>query len=70
METPGGGEQSGPEWDAELVRPLYPKHGWPGPDFDGNAFLADQARADAAQHVVSFTDPPPGSQSWPRPKHG
>ncbi|KAK4099597.1 hypothetical protein N658DRAFT_560318 [Parathielavia hyrcaniae] len=41
-ETPGGGENAGAEWDHDLVRPLYRKHGWPGEDFDADAFLVDQ----------------------------
>ena len=48
IETPGGGQHSGGEWDAELVKPLYRKHGWPHDNFDGDAFLVDQARAAAA----------------------
>lgn len=45
IEVPGVGEQSGPEWRKTLVEPLYRKHGWPHADFDGDAFLVDQARA-------------------------
>lgn len=53
VETPGGGEQSAQAgdggWDVELVKPLYQKHGWPEPHFDGDAFLADRDRAVAAR---------------------
>ncbi|KAM0324368.1 hypothetical protein ACHAQA_008149 [Verticillium albo-atrum] len=57
-ELPGSGERSGPEWDAELTKPLYVKHGWPGADFDGEAFLVDQARAVAAASAKSRADEP------------
>lgn len=50
-ETPGGGEHCGLQWDRDIVKPLYRKHGWPGPAFDGDAFLMDQARAYAASHA-------------------
>ncbi len=33
----------------ELLRPLYQKNGWPGENFDGDAFLVDFARARAAR---------------------
>ncbi|OAQ86107.1 hypothetical protein VFPBJ_00147 [Purpureocillium lilacinum] len=46
-ELPGGGEQSGPEWSADIIKPLYIKHGWPHAHFNGDAFLVDQARAQA-----------------------
>ncbi|KAF6785548.1 hypothetical protein CSOJ01_15581 [Colletotrichum sojae] len=46
-ELPGGGERSGREWAREITKPLYEKHGWPRRDFDGDAFLAHQARAHA-----------------------
>lgn len=45
VDVPGGGEHSGWQWQEEITRPLYLKHGWPGDDFDGDAFLVDQARA-------------------------
>lgn len=51
IEAPGGGEYSGSEWDEETTRPLYIKHGWLRGNFDGDAFLADQARAVAMEHV-------------------
>lgn len=47
FEVPGG-ETDGGMWDKEIVEPLYHKHGWPGEDFDGDAFLADKARDEAA----------------------
>lgn len=52
VETPGGGEQSaqsGEAWEPELLKPLYRKHGWPGSHFDGDAFLMDLVRTDAAR---------------------
>jgi len=48
IETPGGGSHSGGEWDSAIVEPLYRKHCWPNANFDGDAFLVDQARATAA----------------------
>ncbi|KAI5460524.1 hypothetical protein BGZ63DRAFT_387386 [Mariannaea sp. PMI_226] len=48
IEIPGGGERSGREWAKEIVKPLYTKLGWPEADFDGEAFLVEQARASAA----------------------
>ena len=33
------------------MKPLYRKRGWLGENFDGDAFLMDQARADAAGSV-------------------
>jgi hypothetical protein len=51
VETPGGAIwDTGTEWDAETVRALYRKHGWPGEDFDADAFVEDQARGYAARH--------------------
>ena len=44
-----GGEKSGWEWDEEITKPLYIKHGWPGENFDGDAFVADQKREAAAK---------------------
>ncbi|QMW44378.1 hypothetical protein G4B11_007798 [Aspergillus flavus] len=40
---PGGGENSGREWDGDELplRELYIKHGWPD-DFDGDAFQAER----------------------------
>jgi hypothetical protein len=46
-----GGETDGGMWYREIVEPLYRKHGWPGEDFDGDAFLADKARAEAAASI-------------------
>jgi len=51
IEVPGGGEHSGGRWEEEITRPLYLKHGWPSDDFDGDAFLIDQARAHAMDTV-------------------
>ncbi|KAK3367552.1 hypothetical protein B0H63DRAFT_535542 [Podospora didyma] len=60
---PGGGEHSTGDWDAEITKPLYQKHGWPGHDFDGDAFLADKARAyiaaDIAKQVADAQAKPP-----------
>ena len=33
------------------MKPLYRKHGWPGEDFDGDAFLADQADSVVAKRA-------------------
>jgi hypothetical protein len=46
---PGGGEASSCAWFPEIIKPLYIKHGWPRVDFDGEAFLIDQAREDASR---------------------
>ncbi|KAK0634192.1 hypothetical protein B0T14DRAFT_576691 [Immersiella caudata] len=43
-----GGEKDGFQWEEEIIKPLYIKHGWPGEDFDGDAFLVDKARDYAA----------------------
>jgi hypothetical protein len=51
IEVPGGGEYSGCEWYEETARPLYIKHGWLSGNFNGDAFLVDQARAVAMDHV-------------------
>ncbi|KAE8168559.1 hypothetical protein BDV40DRAFT_307227 [Aspergillus tamarii] len=42
---PGGGENSGQEWDSDELplRELYFKHGWPD-NFNGEAFRVDQLR--------------------------
>ncbi|KAM7212189.1 hypothetical protein V8F06_012441 [Rhypophila decipiens] len=46
VNAPGAeGSNSGEYWHAEWVVPLYRKHGWPGEDFDREAFLADNLRA-------------------------
>ncbi|KAL5322942.1 hypothetical protein ACEPPN_010922 [Leptodophora sp. 'Broadleaf-Isolate-01'] len=58
VETPGGGEQSGEEWDVEIVKPLYIKHGWPHANFDGDDFLVDQARATAATRAKWTAEEP------------
>ncbi|KAJ6443847.1 cortical patch protein [Purpureocillium lavendulum] len=57
-EVPGGGEHSGPEWSADIITPLYTKHGWPHAHFDGDAFLVDQARAKAAQSAKDTAEEP------------
>ncbi|PYI00084.1 hypothetical protein BO71DRAFT_424499 [Aspergillus ellipticus CBS 707.79] len=48
-ELPGGGDQSESCWDHHdmNLKSLYEKNGWPD-DFDGDAFLVDQARAACA----------------------
>ncbi|KAK4150941.1 hypothetical protein C8A00DRAFT_36440 [Chaetomidium leptoderma] len=50
VEIPGG-DHGGWEWSEEIVKPLYRKHGWPGENFDGDAFLVDQACAVTAAAV-------------------
>ncbi|KAK0648574.1 hypothetical protein B0T16DRAFT_408426 [Cercophora newfieldiana] len=57
-EMPGGGEHGGAEWDHDFIKPLYQKHGWPGEDFDGEAFLVDKTRAYAAQCVREEAEKP------------
>jgi hypothetical protein len=57
-EYPGDGDDSGREWYPEVSLPLYRKHGWPGRDFDGNAFRIDQVRAAAAETAKYFADEP------------
>lgn len=57
-ELPGGGETSDPEWFPGLTKPLYLKHGWPGANFDGAAFLVDQARTYAAQSAKRIAETP------------
>ncbi|CAI4219744.1 unnamed protein product [Parascedosporium putredinis] len=47
------GEHAGPGWELEDVAPLYRKHGWPGDDFDGDAFEIDHARLDATSRILS-----------------
>ncbi|OIW29093.1 hypothetical protein CONLIGDRAFT_670792 [Coniochaeta ligniaria NRRL 30616] len=51
IRVPGGGDHSYGEWLEEITKPLYIKHGWPSADFDGDAFLVDQARASAMECV-------------------
>jgi hypothetical protein len=48
VEMPGQGESDWGRFDKKIVKPLYHKHGWPGEDFDGEAFLVDKARVEAA----------------------
>ncbi|KPM46184.1 hypothetical protein AK830_g244 [Neonectria ditissima] len=57
-EMPGGGENSGSLWDKETTKPLYSKHGWPGDDFDGDAFLVDLVRPDAARSAEWAAEEP------------
>ncbi|PWI70134.1 hypothetical protein PCL_00278 [Purpureocillium lilacinum] len=57
-ELPGGGEQSGPEWSADIIKPLYIKHGWPHAHFNGDAFLVDQARAQAVLDARDAAEEP------------
>ncbi len=45
LEIPGDFGNCGHRWTAEITRPLYRRHGWPGEDFDGDAFVVDQARS-------------------------
>jgi hypothetical protein len=35
---------------------VYRKDGWPGDDFDGDAFLVDKAQAEAAERVKEVVD--------------
>ncbi|KAK5657149.1 hypothetical protein OQA88_3206 [Cercophora sp. LCS_1] len=51
-EIPGCGECTDEAlWDRTIVVPLYRKHGWPGKDFDGDAFQVDQRRAVVAMEI-------------------
>jgi len=50
IELPGHGENDS-NWSADPVKELYQKHGWPGEDFDGEAFLVDKVRAEAARRI-------------------
>ncbi|KAH6690703.1 hypothetical protein F5X68DRAFT_203549 [Plectosphaerella plurivora] len=54
-ETPGEGGWGSDEEDTIL---LYRKHGWPGPDFDGDAFCVDQIRAAAAGKAMYHAEEP------------
>lgn len=67
-EAPGRGDLSCVEWDPDVVRPVYRKHGWPGSDFDGDAFRVDLARANAyskAQgHIAHFRHEVEGKKAW------
>lgn len=59
IEMPGlGGDNSWGEWDPEIIKPLYRKHGWPSSNFDGDAFLVDQARAAAASRAKDLSEEP------------
>ncbi|BDD60267.1 hypothetical protein MPDQ_006184 [Monascus purpureus] len=58
-ELPGGGENSGLEWnDPDLdLKTLYHKHGWPD-NFDGDGFLVDKARAYSARQAKYNAEEP------------
>ena len=58
VETPGGGEHSNNEWDHDDIKPLYITHGWPGPDFDGDAFLISKIRGEAARRAKYLAEHP------------
>jgi hypothetical protein len=58
VEIPGNGENDQGMWDEEIVKPLYHKHGWPGQDFDGEGFLVDKVRAEAAMEARSAAERP------------
>ncbi|KAK3989933.1 hypothetical protein QBC44DRAFT_395427 [Cladorrhinum sp. PSN332] len=57
-ETPGGGDPTCVDWNREMVKPLYVKHGWPGLDFDGDAFLVDLVRARTLDSVKYSAEEP------------
>ncbi|CAI4220268.1 unnamed protein product [Parascedosporium putredinis] len=57
-ETPGGGEGSGNDWEHETVVELYRKHGWPGPNFDGDAFEVDHVRSIAHRALTWSANEP------------
>lgn len=50
-ELPGGGQHSPADWDQDLTRPLYIKHGWLTGNFDGHAFQVDRIRSFASREV-------------------
>ncbi|KAF2159999.1 hypothetical protein M409DRAFT_29612 [Zasmidium cellare ATCC 36951] len=57
-EIPGQGEHTRGIWQTpKLVRPLYPKNGWPD-DFNGDGFEIDMIRADAAKRARHFSKMP------------
>lgn len=56
-EVPGGGEHTGPGWDQKLSKPLYQKHGWPGENFDGDAFEVELLRALMTECVKDDSEP-------------
>ena len=51
IELPGQGENDTLKGDKEVVKLLYHRHGWPGQDFDGEAFVVDRARAESAKSL-------------------
>lgn len=60
IELPGDGDEAGALWYSEILLPLYPKHGWPSADFDGDAFQVDQVRAAAAKAAKESAEEPLG----------
>ncbi|KAK4445490.1 hypothetical protein QBC34DRAFT_472410 [Podospora aff. communis PSN243] len=67
VETPWGYEEVDRFfWDAELVIPIYRKHGWPGDDFDGDAFEADHRRAYVARELEEAWEGPQNRIDWYR----
>lgn len=48
-ETPGDGQHGGLQWHHEGIKDLYRKHGWPGKEFSGDAFLQDLEDAEVAR---------------------
>ncbi|KAM7183306.1 hypothetical protein V8F33_013668 [Rhypophila sp. PSN 637] len=59
VNVPGaGGSNSGEHWNAEWVVPLYRKHGWPGEDFDREAFLVDHLRANCLERAKYLAEEP------------
>ncbi|KAK4226843.1 hypothetical protein QBC38DRAFT_545641 [Podospora fimiseda] len=56
--TPGGSPYSTINWPEDVIKPLYVKHGWPGLDFDGNAFLVDLVRTRAIERIKYFATLP------------
>ncbi len=56
-ELPGCGEMDS-GWSEDPVKSLYQKHGWPGEDFDGEAFLIDKLRAEAMRKVHDQSNDP------------
>ncbi|KJZ77418.1 hypothetical protein HIM_03142 [Hirsutella minnesotensis 3608] len=44
-EIPGDEQVTGYDWKQDVTKPLYQRHGWPGSNFNGDAFEADLLRA-------------------------
>ncbi|KAK3897434.1 hypothetical protein C8A05DRAFT_19805 [Staphylotrichum tortipilum] len=57
VELPGTGENNS-GWSKDPVPTLYKKHGWPGEDFDGEAFLVDKLRAEAVRKAHADSQRP------------